>query len=204
VSVTAAASGDGGHVRASDGDREAVAGRLATALGEGRIGLADYTDRVGAAYAATTIGELASLTVDLPRSGPPAPVPQPGGVERVRALLGNASRSGEWEVPEYLEVRSVLGDCHIELQRARLRHPVTTIRATAVLGSVTVFVPEGVDVRLSGDAVLGSRSCSVASRPRPGAPIVRVECVAVLGSVSVRPPKCWEPGGRLSARWSNR
>jgi Domain of unknown function (DUF1707) len=55
-------------VRASDGERDAVVERLRRALGQGRLSLDEYDVRVAAAYAATTRGDLADLTRDLPGS----------------------------------------------------------------------------------------------------------------------------------------
>ncbi|GAA4606186.1 hypothetical protein BJY16_005698 [Actinoplanes octamycinicus] len=52
--------------RAADADRAATAARLAAALGEGRIDLAEFDRRTAVAAAATTVGELASLAADLP------------------------------------------------------------------------------------------------------------------------------------------
>ena len=55
-------------MRASDAEREAAVGLLTTAVGEGRITVAEFEERAQAAYAATTKRELDELTEDLPRS----------------------------------------------------------------------------------------------------------------------------------------
>lgn len=54
-------------VRASDVDRESAAGRIARALGEGRLTVDEFDERLTAVYAARTLGELGDLTADLPR-----------------------------------------------------------------------------------------------------------------------------------------
>ena len=56
-------------VRASDADRERVAGILRGAAGAGLLSLDEVGDRLGAAYAAGTTAELAPLTADLPDGG---------------------------------------------------------------------------------------------------------------------------------------
>lgn len=56
------------NFRASDAEREAVVENLQRAVGEGRITVAEFEDRVQAAYEARTRGELDVLTADLPRS----------------------------------------------------------------------------------------------------------------------------------------
>jgi hypothetical protein len=72
-------AGDPTH-RASDADREATADRLRVAAGEGRLTAEELEERLTHAYAAKTLGELATITADLPAtaparvsSAPPAP-----------------------------------------------------------------------------------------------------------------------------------
>jgi hypothetical protein len=59
------------HVRTSDAEREAVAARIQSAGGEGRLTLAETEERLAAVYAARYRHELASLTTDLPDQQPP-------------------------------------------------------------------------------------------------------------------------------------
>ena len=58
--------GERGPVRASDHERELVVERLTRALGNGRISLAEYDERVRFAYAAVSRDDLTRLTEDLP------------------------------------------------------------------------------------------------------------------------------------------
>lgn len=53
-------------VRIGDREREDAAARLARAQSEGRLDLHEYDERLQAAYAARTAGELARVTADLP------------------------------------------------------------------------------------------------------------------------------------------
>jgi hypothetical protein len=53
-------------LRAADADRDAVAERLRTAHAEGRLTVEEFGERLDAAFAARTMGELAGLTADLP------------------------------------------------------------------------------------------------------------------------------------------
>jgi hypothetical protein len=59
-------------VRASDAERDAVAARLREAHAEGRLTVEEFTERLDAAYAARTHGDLVPLTSDLPAEKPPA------------------------------------------------------------------------------------------------------------------------------------
>ncbi|MGH3411609.1 MAG: DUF1707 SHOCT-like domain-containing protein [Marmoricola sp.] len=54
-------------IRASDEDRESIADALGQHYEAGRLTTAEFTDRIGAVYEARTLGELDTLTSDLPR-----------------------------------------------------------------------------------------------------------------------------------------
>jgi hypothetical protein len=173
------------QLRASDHDREKALAQLAAAAGDGRLTLEEYSGRADVTLGARTRSELDRVLADLQTPvAPPAEAP-----EELTAILANQTRKGRWRVPAKMAARSVLGDCHIELQDAVLSSPVTTIEARTTLGSVTIFVPDGVEVRLSGSAILGSHSSEVGSDPLPGAPVIDVRARAVLGSVTVKRAK---------------
>jgi Domain of unknown function (DUF1707) len=53
-------------IRASDADREVVVDALREAFTEGRLTLDEFDERMSAAYAGRTYGQLRELTVDLP------------------------------------------------------------------------------------------------------------------------------------------
>lgn len=57
------------QMRAADADRERVAAQLREALEQGRLGLHEFDERLGQAYAAHTFAELDRAVADLP---PPA------------------------------------------------------------------------------------------------------------------------------------
>jgi hypothetical protein len=175
----------GSPARASDAERNRTVEALAEASAEGRLSLEEYSERSEAALRARTLGELTGLTVDLP-----APAHSDAALvsEQITAVLGNESRKGPWVVPAHLEVRSVLGDCHLEMQQAVIGQHVTTIEATVRFGTVTIFVPDGIDVRLTGRAVLGAKSSQLRGEPQPGAPVIVVNCDVLCGSVTVRRP----------------
>ena len=69
------------QMRAADADRQRVADQLQAALGEGRLELTEYDERLQEAYTARTYGDLDRLLADLPGAEPvtlpvvPTPVP---------------------------------------------------------------------------------------------------------------------------------
>jgi Domain of unknown function (DUF1707) len=77
------------NLRASDADRQVVADQLRTALTEGRLDLTEYDERVKAAYAAKTYGDLKELLTDLP------PVTPAARSQVERAAAGSVSAPGQ-------------------------------------------------------------------------------------------------------------
>jgi hypothetical protein len=171
--------------RASDRDREQALEQLSNAASDGRLTLEEYSARADRALSARVLGELAELTSDLERP-PDTAVPAPG---QMTAILSSDSRDGHWRVPAKLSARSVLGECKIDMQDALLTSHTTVIEARATLGSVEILVPDGVEVRLTGKAILGEKSSTVRQAPVPGAPVIEVRATAILGSVNVRPAR---------------
>jgi len=71
------------QIRASDADRQHVVGALERHAAAGRLDLVEFTERVDAALAARTLGDLAEVVRDLPAE----PVVPPVGTGRGRQLL---------------------------------------------------------------------------------------------------------------------
>ncbi|KXK58987.1 hypothetical protein AWW66_26655 [Micromonospora rosaria] len=181
---------DAGRLRVSDREREEVVELLGRAVTEGRLTLDEYTERVGSAHASVTRNELALVTRDLPEApGRPVAGTVVPAQERLVAIFGNEVRTGAWPVPEHIEARAVFGDCRIELHQTELRRQVTRIDAEAIFGNVTIVVPEGTDVRLTGNAIFGSKKSKLHGPVTPGAPVIEVRCRAIFGDVTVRPPR---------------
>ncbi|MPZ00529.1 MAG: DUF1707 domain-containing protein [Actinophytocola sp.] len=60
------------RIRASDADRHRVVAELERQVGTGRLTLDEFSERAGLAYEASTVGDLAGLTSDLPPELPDA------------------------------------------------------------------------------------------------------------------------------------
>jgi hypothetical protein len=68
----------GPDLRVGDADREAAAARLREHYAQGRLTLEEFNQRLDAAFAATTQGQLNALARDLPRASTgPHPTPLP-------------------------------------------------------------------------------------------------------------------------------
>jgi Domain of unknown function (DUF1707)/Cell wall-active antibiotics response 4TMS YvqF len=198
-----------GKVRASDAEREAVVERLRVATVEGRLTFGELTERTEAAYTAATRGELASITADLPEvsSSPATPMRPAARADRewVVAVMGGSKRQGRWRVERPLAAVAVMGDVVLDLRGAEVPRGDVDITATAVMGDVKVYVPDGVDVQLTGLAVIGDKQLMVREAP-PGQPSPRVvvRATVLMGDVKVIGDSYAEPDRRRLRAWLTR
>ena len=197
-----------GKVRASDAEREAVVERLRVAATEGRLTLGELTQRTEAAYTATTRGELVPITADLPAAPASwAPMRQTGSSDRewVVAVMGDSRRQGRWRVERPLAAVAVMGDVVLDLRGAEVPRGEVDITATTVMGDVKIYVPDGVDVELSGIAVMGDKKVMVREAPAgQTAPRVVVRATVVMGDVKVIGDSYAEPVRRTLRAWLTR
>jgi len=176
-------------LRASDAERERAVLALRDGAAEGRLTFDELARRVELAYGATSGGELEQLVADLPAPIPPA---SPGRPVRKRrrwsiAIMGGVDRRGRWlPAPRSVAV-ALMGGVDLDLRDATIEEDELVITAVAVMGGIDVIVPEGVEVHLSGFAVMGGNDQQFGSTPvRPGTPVVHVRAFSLMGGVDVK------------------
>ncbi|MEU6506576.1 DUF1707 domain-containing protein [Streptomyces sp. NPDC046942] len=190
-------------LRASDADRERVAEVLRDALAEGRLDMAEFEERLEAAYKARTYGELTPITRDLPAATAPAPVsftkePVEKGSWAARIVGGEGSstggvaimsgfqRKGRWTVPKRFTCLAFMGGGEIDLREANFADHEVEINCVAIMGGVQVTVPPGVEVVVRGIGVMGGFDHPHDDEPpEPGAPRVVIGGFAFWGGVAV-------------------
>jgi hypothetical protein len=189
---------DGGSspaTRASDQERDAVLQRVQQAFAEGRLDDAEFDERMRAALAARTHGDLSALLTDLPavasapRAAVAAPGPQPGKL--AIAWKGSVRRGGRWRVPGRYTTVVYKGGGLLDLRVAELTGPVTTIRAVAYKSKVTILVPPGVRTEITGFGIMQGEEEDPGYRVPTDAPVIQVRALAYKGTVELttRPPE---------------
>ncbi|MGH7641870.1 MAG: DUF1707 SHOCT-like domain-containing protein [Candidatus Dormibacteria bacterium] len=180
-------------IRASDRERDRLVERLSAAVADGRLDLADFSDRLEAALSAKTMADIQALEADLGQAVPaPVGVPRASGTSWFIGIMSSAVRRGRWVLQPRSHALAVMGECVIDLRGAEVAADYSHITATAVKGTVRVIVPEGIDVDVDGVAIMGAKTLKIgADRPLPGSPVIRVTAIALMGEVSVvsKPPK---------------
>jgi hypothetical protein len=190
-----AEAGRGPALRASDRDRDAVLQRVQQAFAEGRLDDAEFDERMRAALTARTHADLDALLADLPeeKAAGLAPIVAGRGPGRFAvALKSSVRRSGRWRVPERYTTVVYKGGGWLDLRAAELAGPVTTFLAVAYKSTVTILVPPGVRVEMTGFGVTqGADDDDPGYRLPADAPVIHVRGLAYKGTVEVttRPPE---------------
>ena len=205
------------RLRASDADREKVAGLLRDAYAEGRLSPVEHDERLSQVYRAQTYAELVPVLHDLPVPPGALTVPgvgsavslsQPAPVARTSAscsavvdpsrapqaqgaavaIFSGVQRNGAWVVPESMPAVAVMGGIEMDFTEAVFTAQETRIQVFALMGGIDVTVPDGVAVRMDAFGLMGGTSQPKGDAP-PGAPVIRFEGVAIMGGVDVHRPK---------------
>jgi hypothetical protein len=193
----------GSGVRASDAERDAAVGRLNQAVGEGRLTLDEFSQRLELAYAARTRGDLDPLLRDLPADAASA-ASTPGAVPATTSgtavvsggqgndthwnisPIGGIRHRGRWRVPRHTVAIGVLGGVDVDLGEAELAAPEVMITKVSIIGGVSVRVPAGMRVEVSNFCILGGRDINLGGPLAPNAPVLRIRSFSIIGGVTVR------------------
>ena len=203
------AAGRGGD--SLDSERDQAVSLLAECFAVDRITMEEFERRADLVHAARSRTELVAAIDGLSRRPAPAPVargpsamptapPPPVGVEavggphahahqeRAIAVLGETRREGTWAPGQRVQAIAVLGSTVLDFREVALPPGRTVVSALTMMGSVEVIVPPHCHVECAGSAVLGSfeqRREYLPHQAGPDGPVIRIEGVAILGSVEV-------------------
>lgn len=185
VSIEPAGEPERPDIRASDAERDEVVQRLSEHASAGRLTLDELEDRIGRALEASTRGELAKLTRDLPPAATP-PQRRRKVTRWIVSAMGGADKRGRWRIGDRLTSVALMGGNDIDLRHAEFDSDDVTIVAVAVMAGIDVYIPDTVEVDMGGFALMGGNSERGSLRsPRPGAPRVRILPYALMGGVDV-------------------
>lgn len=180
-------------LRVSDAEREHVGELLQRAVGQGRITVAEFGDRMDAAMAARTRGELNAVLVDLPGfTLARAPV---NDVLELSHHLGELHRRGPWRVPSKVRLVGHFGSSLLDFTEAVFSGPVVALELDKTAGSTTIIVPEGATVDTDGLRVaVGSIKDLTVRRIAPGPLHFVITGRSTMGEVRITHPRKWRLG----------
>ena len=81
---------------------------------------------------------------------------------------------------------SIMGGDDIDLREAEIEGEELVINAFSLMGGPTIYVPDTVEVEMSGPAIMGGNEERGSTRAaRPGAPLIRIRSIAIMGGISL-------------------
>jgi hypothetical protein len=153
----------------------------------------ELDERLAAAYAARTRGELQALTADVvvaPVTTDSGLTVRRGGDEgtkHVISVMGGADRKGRWRLARSVLCVNVMGGSDLDLNDAELADDVVELTVISVMGGSDIRVPEGLNVEVSDFAFMGGNDVALGEpRPTAGGPTVRLKLISVMGGTDVK------------------
>jgi uncharacterized protein DUF1707 len=189
VTDSSAGSEPSGGIRASDAERDVTVERLSAATGDGRLTLAEFSQRMDRASSARTRAELDRLVADLPTEAATAAVagraPSAPSAWHV-SPIGGLRVSGPWRMAKHEIVVSLVGGARLDLSQAELAAPEVTLTKVSLVGGVRIGVPTGIRVEVSGFSLIGGTRVERGPEPGRGAPTVHVRAFSLVGGIRIR------------------
>jgi len=184
-----------GELRVSDQDRDRTLEVLGQHAAVGRLTLDEHEERAALVLAAKTRADLAAVTRDLPALGQAAPVAQPSVAVPAPprktsrwfvAIMGGSHRRGRLRPASVVNAVAIMGGDEIDLRDAEIDANGLTLNMFAIMGGSTLYVPNTVDVEISGFSIMGgNQERGAAYTPRPGAPVVHIRSFNLMGGNTI-------------------
>jgi hypothetical protein len=176
-------------LRVSDAERDATLKTLGDHAAVGRLTLDELEERAAQALAAKTRGDLAVLTSDLPQQQATTDLAVPRTRRPVRwmvAIMGGSQRRGRFRAVGSINSVSIMGGDEIDLREAEIEGGELTLNMFALMGGATVYVPDSVELEVSGFSLMGGNTELGSQRsPRPGAPVIHIRSWNLMGGATI-------------------
>lgn len=185
--------------------REQKITELSSHFANDDLTLEDLERRIERVYKAVSLAELDAITADLqslPQAGaagtvdkrlapnasraPGTYVPNSG---RILSIMGESRRMGRWQVPQRLDVVSVMSDMKIDLTQAVMPAGIVEIDMRVVWAACKLVVPPGMRVINELHSIMASVHSKAddvaASSSGAFAPTIRLTGLALMSEVKV-------------------
>lgn len=172
--------------RVSDDERDQAVAWLRDQLLSGRLTLEEFSERVDEAYAARVQADLERLRLGLPSSQELPVVRSRRRATRLTvALFGKVLKRGRIKLRRWTVAGGAFCDVDLDLRQAEIDGQRTAVTVLVGLGNVDVYVPENVNVTVSGIAVGGHQREWGKDVERRGSPEIFVRAISLFGAVDV-------------------
>jgi hypothetical protein len=100
--------------------------------------------------------------------------------------MGGSTWRGRRPLAGTVNAISIMGGDEIDLREAEIEGDEVVINTFSLMGGPTIYVPDTIEVEISGPAIMGgNEERGSTGQPRPGAPLIRIRSVAIMGGVEL-------------------
>ena len=102
------------------------------------------------------------------------------------AIMGGSRRHGRFRTVGSVNSVSIMGGDEIDLREAELEGGHLTLNMFALMGGATIYVPDSIEVEVSGFSLMGGNTEMGSLRnPRPGAPVIQIRTYNLMGGATI-------------------
>jgi Domain of unknown function (DUF1707) len=170
----------------SDGEREQAVAWLQHDLLAGRLTLEEFSQRIEEAYASRVQGDLERVRAGLPPGGERSAVRSRRRATRLTLVIfGRVVRRGRLKLRRWTFAGGAFCDIDLDIRQAEICGRRTAVNVLVGFGNVDVYVPENVNVTVTGLALGGHRREWGDDIERSPSPEIAVRAVSLFGTVDV-------------------
>lgn len=120
---------------------------------------------------------------------------------RIISVLAETNRRDRWAVSARTSMLTVLARSYFDFRKVEADGDVVELNIICVCGHITLVVPEGTKVQLSGFSFLASANSDVLDAPETPSPLpkLKVNATTVFGRISIRTPNAQDLAPALAA-----
>lgn len=101
------------------------------------------------------------------------------------SVMGTHKRTADWMVPESLNTFVLMGETIYDLRNAIFTSPRVTLSVAVTMGSVTLYLPDGVNVIDNTTKIMADSAFKGIRPTNPHAPEITVDGFLFMGELSV-------------------
>jgi hypothetical protein len=109
-----------------------------------------------------------------------------GESETVVAVMGGATRQGNWEPQAKIHAVAVMGGVKLDFREADMLEGVTEVELFACMGGVEIIVPPDINVNMDGFGLMGGFEALRRTSHEYDVPTLRVRGFALMGGATVK------------------
>ncbi|MGB0898250.1 MAG: LiaF domain-containing protein [Psychrobium sp.] len=185
--------------RPLDAVREEVIDRLIMNYSHGELSLEAFESRLDIAMESNDQEIISELAKDLPLSidesyqqkkNNALGTHQHNGnakeLDKLINILSSSRRDGQWNVPQHIVLTNVLGSDVFDFTQAKFTSSHVKITVLSVLGSVSINVPEDVNIHTNVNCIASSISKNTHVEFDASAPTISIEGKFILSSLNIK------------------